>query len=609
MAEQKIKVILWLILLCTNTGCMANDQAIRVLRSSPKVQCDFDTVLPSGNGVDFSLYRSNARFQEAPALTQPDWFVVYSTMRTDLPISKPAELEPAIVGGVPMRLRPLAWQAGTLTFRIGTDRLGSYVPASGSALEIQSLPAVWTDFEIHILKADEISALFDPIIIEQARLLSEDDRYLRKTVYVSESPIFSVVEQGSGQILKVGRSEEHLQEFGSASFYNHFRSIDIGGTDEVYFLGQQRADLRNQLSDYSRAFFNYVDGKSGGYFRPDSVIGVPAEEHINSVIKQNNFLIRDAALSGENLFLLLDNQAEISVLIVDPTNGDIVSEVQVCEIDAALAGLFPDLRDQIERGPRRHFLEIGVQLDPQSEATGVLVKNKASPSDRLVVYFHGGPAQTANPYHLGPEKRALLDDGYDLLMVDYSGSVGGGLALSRGLQDGIASGFRRDAKAISTWLAARGYESVHLYAVSFGTLPALILATDFPEHFDKKIFVGPLLSYPGASLLGGSEDLLDQTVVGGQEDFEKGLFGGINGRKRYAAFIEQTSSAYRPDDRDLFVFGSADRKTPKSSAPPNILEAGNIYEVEKVGHSFLPSDELTIKRIRCHLSEDCLQGS
>jgi pimeloyl-ACP methyl ester carboxylesterase len=337
------------------------------------------------------------------------------------------------------------------------------------------------------------------------------------------------------------------------------------------------------------------------------VVGVTAEDHINRIIEQGHFLIRDAALSNKKLFMLLDNDVNITVLIIDSGTGEIISETPICRIDAALASLFPGLIEQISRGPRSHSIEIGLQLSSKSETTGVLFKNDVTPSDHLVVYFHGGPAQTVNPYELGREKAALLDDGFDLLMVEYSGSVGGGLALSRGLQADEFLGFKQDAKAIREWLQTQNYESVHLYAVSFGTLPALILASEFPEEIDKKVFVSPLLKHAGTSSLEKSGELLVRTAEGGQEDFEIGLFGGERGRQRYLAFIERTVSNYRPDARDLFIFGSADRITPMSSAPNNIIESANVYQIDKVGHSFLASDQNTIDRVRCHFRDECVR--
>ena len=88
-----------------------------------------------------------------------------------------------------------------------------------------------------------------------------------------------------------------------------------------------------------------------------------------------------------------------------------------------------------------------------------------------------------------------------------------------------------------------------------------------------------------------SEGSLFAQEVGSQLQFESGVFGGIDERNAFSLWLKNLSSSFAASRVDLFVFGAFDKKTPMSSAPPNITDRAKVVEVPRADHNLLRLDD------------------
>lgn len=601
------KIMLFTFFLTVVSPSIASQKTnnIKLLNEKPQGQCKFNSILPSNKDVEFAIYRSNQRFQDAPRLNQPDSFVIYSMQSYNQKAKSSSGLKPTILGGIPARLRPLAWVDGKLTFRVGPSAIGQMSPNLSPEIQIHELPEVWSDYEIHVNDGKHLNLLYNEDLLTRADEIASSPYNIRKTLYISEEGFFSVIKRGEGQSLKVGTHQDSLESLGPASFFYNF-SINLS-KDRVtyYFLGGEIDKLKIVKANYQRPIFNFSSGLVEGSFTPNSFNLVGHEIKTGEIFENQRTLFRDVSVNNANIFLLIQDYDKISVVILDRISRKKIHQIEICEFDGALRTLFPTLpiKTMSEHGPTS--VDIGLRLGPKVDTTGILLKRKKNPSDRLVLFYHGGPAQTSNPYDLGLEKLALLEDNLDILFIEYSGSVGGGIDLSKNLSSSDGFGFMKDAQALKQWLRTQRYKRVDLYAVSFGTLPALVFSKTFPNSVDRRVFVGPLLNYGQVEEIENDATLLENTIRGGQLDFEIGIFGSSKNRKEYLSFIRELTDSYLSDKDDLFVFGGSDKKTPIHLAPEHIIKKARILEVKNTPHDFLPGNRQTISGVRCHFDIVC----
>lgn len=98
-----------------------------------------------------------------------------------------------------------------------------------------------------------------------------------------------------------------------------------------------------------------------------------------------------------------------------------------------------------------------------------LVRSAAPHSNRLVVFLRGGPGSTVLPLTSDGEHARWGEVGFDLLLVDYSGTAGMSAPVAGRLAADVTGSLRKDAALLSRWLREqRGYPERQLVASSFG---------------------------------------------------------------------------------------------------------------------------------------------
>jgi pimeloyl-ACP methyl ester carboxylesterase len=161
----------------------------------------------------------------------------------------------------------------------------------------------------------------------------------------------------------------------------------------------------------------------------------------------------------------------------------------------------------------------------------------------------------------------LLSPTRDIIVVDYAGSVGGGLSLTRRLTQGGMRAIEEDVEAVVKWLDRQKYRRVFLEGSSFGGIPATIALSRFPSKFEAAFLTVPALK------LKEPEDWVKIGAFGpvdpiGQRAFEEGIFGGVAGRARFVSDLDKlvAGAPYRAVDR--FFFARQDRISRPEDLPP-----------------------------------------
>ncbi|MBT2530961.1 alpha/beta fold hydrolase [Arthrobacter sp. ISL-48] len=113
----------------------------------------------------------------------------------------------------------------------------------------------------------------------------------------------------------------------------------------------------------------------------------------------------------------------------------------------------------------------------------------------LVVCLHGGPdSHELDDLRYGGTYRAVLDAGFDLLIINYPGSAGFGSSFQERAWQNWDTAVRETAEAIAGVSATRGTSEVSIFGVSFGAWVGLQLA----DHVDARqvVAMSPILDLP-----------------------------------------------------------------------------------------------------------------
>lgn len=516
---------------------------VSYLEGTSNLNCSYNRLMPSLEGDAVAVSRQNDSFQDARNFGRINQIPVFTNFEFDLENGLAKASAEYVLGSSEERLIPLFWADGQLILRLGARRIVRGSLSDGWHFETTSINPAWEKFEVTINSREGLRALDDDRLQLTALSMSSDERLRRRSVFLSESAIFSAIDISDMQSLILRQEGQAFSRLGLGAFYHRLNVLTSGGEPKVTFLGNEGLNSDDVSGTrYALPIIDYGTGEQIGLHRPDLIEIDGYDPTANSQLKDLGYTIKDAAFAGGKLFVLAVNTSDHSVFVFQNDGSQKNIRLEVCKFqNSAFTGVDTtklDLSAQPFRTPK-----IGLQLSADFDTTGVLFQSPRQDKLGLIVYFHGGPARTVDPHQVPRALRSLWLAGHDILAIEYSGSVGGGLTLSNGLATKNTFGFGEDAKALRQWLGTQEYRRVHSYAVSYGTLPALFMASSHPELFDKKVFVAPLLRHPSIITLEESQRF-SKTEQGAQLEFEKGLYGSDRMRMEYISFIDNTAKSY-----------------------------------------------------------------
>ncbi|HEX2763500.1 MAG TPA: hypothetical protein VHM92_06600 [Allosphingosinicella sp.] len=212
---------------------------------------------------------------------------------------------------------------------------------------------------------------------------------------------------------------------------------------------------------------------------------------------------------------------------------------------------------------------------------------------RLVLYFHGGPASTISDQPQPRMVTNLLSSSTDVLAVDYPGSAGLREPFIAFQNRGIAA-IDDGMDSLRKWVAAQGYQTVHVVAESFGSVPALALRRRAPAFAASYFLVAPMLRVPPLSSSVRAAGIASE----GQEVFEAQVFGA--GPKRQ--FFEKSLLALakrQPRGKNVTIFiGGKDIISPSSHlADLNPGAVGEVVAIPGATHQRISVQEQVLETI------------
>lgn len=573
------------------------DHSVQVTETRPAGACFFEKLLPSSDGRLVAVFEVEETFAAGRDVERPEGFAVFDIERET---AQQDDRSFVFTAGF-KRLRPIAWNGSEILFKMGGDSLAKADHAAGWATVATEIPEPLQSFEFTSTRPVGPNELLDGQILLEAENFEEHSSLRRRSVHFSDELYFSALDLANKQHLLFGPSFADLEDLGASAFYNRFEVASGSNGQRYFFVGSGVAEGRPE--PYSRPLINYQNATVIGSYRPNAVSGFDEAAQINAILSEQGLLIVDATAAGERVFLLAQNRQEMTLIINDgPTSGDI-KLVQVCQKDRDLPGFFvPSSNDTTAKTnralPRPEF---SIPALGDGHTTGVLFPRLEGVQRNLVVYFRGGPGGSNYKGYIPPELNQMRERGYDVLAVEYSGSVGAGLGLSMALAEKPMFGFESDSIAVQNWMDRQGYESAVLYAASFGAAPAMVFKSQFPDLVDRSVFLGPLLQLPSSDKIDVAGGPFFSPEKGSQIQYELGVFGGPEKREEFASWLRSTAAQVDTSQDDLFIFGELDMQTPISSAPQNITGGARVLVVPNATHQFVGSGESTRNQIVAHL--------
>lgn len=270
-------------------------------------------------------------------------------------------------------------------------------------------------------------------------------------------------------------------------------------------------------------------------------------------------VILDASRSGDHLALLLaDANGDRRIALIGPRGlsmRTLCGQNRFVEVPA---------RPATDHRLRAFALdEAGREADAPGRPIAVLHQKGAAAAD-LVVYFHGGfGGSEADDFFTRTIDRLLTAD-RDVVSLEYSGSQGGGLALTRRLAERGVRAIDEDVAALIRWLDRQHYRRVFVLGTSFGSVAALAAARH-RARFQAIFFVVPLLRQrdPGEWTQSSPFPAMPDTQLA----FELAYLGGPEGRRRFGEDLAALVAAVRLRASDRFYFGGRDRVSRPEDLP------------------------------------------
>ena len=457
------------------------------------------------------------------------------------------------------RLYPVRWSSsgGRLLFREEGVGVRWLDPAKRVVAPAPDADRLWAGVWVEALTHGDDAFFRTPASLASVKRIERDGVPARTFATVgARSATFLAMRRGSGSRLTAYEGSRRWDTGIPMAFTS--APLLLPGSGRLTFLGDQAGHAT--FLPYALPVIDRGSGNIVGRFGWDRI-----ELHNGRVLDlarvfKELMTIKDATAQGDAVFALVDLEREKRV--VRFRDGQVRSW-RLCRKEPIRIGTrtFPPLMESLpaETPVVRSEIRFGrTRRSGKGEAApfGFLYRPVGG-GDRLVIYFHGGPTSTLAESTVPQEVSRFAAHGVSVLAVEYSGSVGGGLELSRRLPRLGLRALREDMGLITDWARRSGFRHRYVLADSFGgTLGVLAQAehADAYEHF--------FLRVPMLALRTPEESVRRGNFGGGrvppasQLEFEQAVYGGA--RSRFHSDLRRYVTRLRPSPKLSFYFGTLD---------------------------------------------------
>lgn len=553
----------------------------RVAELQEVATCSFNRLLPDPTSRRVILWGA-ARDLRAPLNTAiPGEFVL-----ADLPPNEAnEEALPRVAAVMALRrLEPLRWSESgdRLLFRIGISTAVLFDAATHALAAAPDMDPLWARMRIRAVSHGGTNFYRDGQALATLRRIERDGSPVRATATIGRSASFLVFRLGNRHRLTAYRAGRSW-ETGIPLPFAHAPLLTDGARRPT-FLGDQ--DGYRSFLPYAMPLPDLASGRIAGRFGWERIElrggrTIDLAPHFRQLIN-----ILDAAANGDTVFALLDLEREMRVVRI---RGDEIRSWPLCEKRGLQVGtrLFPAVNSLPAEVPvTRTEIRFGSRHGPFGQLYRPL-----RAEGRLIVYFHGGPTATLAERTVPQEVSTFAARGISVLNVEYSGMVGGGLALSERLPRLGFRALRQDVEAITAWVRRSGFRQVYLLADSFGGAPAVIAAVEHPGDYEHIFLRAPFLALrdPRQSVRRG-QLLSPDPPADSQLEFEQMVYGGARGRTRFGADLQAYGQRLRPSPRLSFYFGGIDPVSAASDLPPAFAGDRSVMILPRRAHELVAAD-------------------
>lgn len=349
----------------------------------------------------------------------------------------------------------------------------------------------------------------------------------------------------------------------------------------VSYLGDQRG--YDNIMPYAQPLINLKNGMNSGRFGLET-IEQPMQANIELGQHFGEFInIKDAKKNGDAIFALVETEFEQRLVRI--RNSQIKSWNYCTIKERDYGGVKVSSKNILKHGEgiKRQFINFKPS-EPRGSPFGMLY-TPARANGRLLVYFHGGPSISHLEHGIPSTVNRYAKHGVSVLAVEYSGMIGGGLALSQRIQKQGFDALLSDVDIVTKWVRKNNFKSVYLLGGSFGGAPATIAATNYRSDYSQIFFVVPALALRSIDETVNRKPVFGRGAVptDRQREFEYLIYGDASGRERFNKVLKANVARLKPSANLSFYFGDQDSVSSPDDLPEAFREHANVI-VYKSGH-------------------------
>jgi pimeloyl-ACP methyl ester carboxylesterase len=457
-------------------------------------------------------------------------------------------------------LDPIGWAPDSGRFHVSiAGRLIVAVEPNSEEFETFQIPG--DGFTFARLSADRLLSM-DDLVDQFSRLnefVSHDKSGAKRTfIFLGNHPIgvrFNPVN------LRVELSQGDVKEQEETGFFA-LRNLQAIRTSESLLLVSlgNNYDILDKSDPYLNTLIDREDGEPAGFFGPKALFGSDGSKQ-EIEVRPDEFIVN------------VDKVGESVAILLESFDGG----------ERVLFGKIGALNEYITCSSNKTFLPSDAQnrasyqkIDVGKFSIGVarhaiayarFFSNRGE-RGRVTIVFHGGPLETAVSYF---SRVSSSFEDYacgDVILIDGTGSVGGGIEASSSAARLGFEAFKLDATAARDLARSLGYKDVSVVGNSFGGISGTVASTiDWPELRTVSLVA------PALSLL--PPEQISRNVQGsGQRDRVNidglsGFYQFVYGENRDEISSGIASALRNPDSRLHIYLGTNDRRVPIELLPPS----------------------------------------
>lgn len=555
---------------------------------NPLVACRIARILPDPSSRRVVLWDAPRDFRGPLRLTFPGEFVVAEVPPDSSETQRLTDLTDVHTTA---RVEPLRWSESgdRLLFRVRHQAALLYDPANRTLTAAPDMDPWWATVRIEAMSHGDLSFYRRPQLLDQLRRIESEGSSVRRiaTLGPGSAATFLVFRMGNRFRLTAYEGARRWETGVPIAFASS--PMLPPGRRRPLFLGSEAS--QGPFLPYALPLIDRRSGQVVGRFgwerihlRSGRVIDL--QPHFNQLMT-----IRDASANGDTIFALADLEREIRLVRIE---GEEVRSWRFCEKNGRSGGLLQRMtRDWLDEGTA--VTRTRVDFGPAGRAPFGFLYRPARSDGRLLVYFHGGPTSTLADQTVPNYVREFARHGISVLTIEQSGMLGGGLALSQRLPRLGFQALRQDVAAVTGWVRGSGFRHAYLIGVSFGGASAVIAAVDHQASYRHIFLMIPFLA------LRSPERTVDRVNFAGSQvaaesqlEFEETVYGGADGRRRFAADLQAHVQRLRPSPRLSFYFGNRDPVSAATDLPPAF--AGHPSVIVVRGNHANLGDDTEVRR-------------